>query len=130
MKCAATGTDALRVALDTAIRGFSGVSGGTYGTAQILVDLSEAGWVVSAKTVAASMARQNLVARSKKKKGGLTRALEARRHTDTRPTAEVIPIGASPATTVPPLSLPNLGHRHYPTCMPTTRSRREPHQPR
>lgn len=73
--------DLRRVTLDTAIKGFFDVSVGTYGSAQIPVELRETGWVVSAKTVAASMARQNLVARSKKKKGGLTRALEAKRQT-------------------------------------------------
>jgi transposase InsO family protein len=50
------------------------VSKGTYGSLRILVDLREAGWTISKKTVEVSMRRQELVARPKKAKGGLTRA--------------------------------------------------------
>ena len=63
-----------RRVLDGAVKGFFDASDGTYGSPRILVDLREAGWKVSPKTVAASMARQGLVARSNKRRRGLTRA--------------------------------------------------------
>lgn len=63
-----------RQRLDEAVNHFFDQSKSTYGSPRILVDLREAGWVVSEKTVAASMVRQNLVARPKKRKSGLTRA--------------------------------------------------------
>lgn len=66
--------DIRRRVLDSAVKGFFDVSKGTYGSPRILVDLREAGWTISKKTVEVSMRRQGLVARSKKRKGGLTRA--------------------------------------------------------
>jgi putative transposase len=66
--------DIRRGVLDAAVKGFFDVSKGTYGSPRILVDLRETGWTISKKTVEVSMRRQGLVARSKKKKGGLTRA--------------------------------------------------------
>jgi len=63
-----------QVACDRAVRQSFEASGGTYGSPRVWVDLREAGWRVAHKTVAASMARQGLVARSKKRRRGLTRA--------------------------------------------------------
>ena len=52
----------------------SGGTPGTYGSPRVWEDLVEAGWAVSVNTVAASMARQGLVARSpKRKRRSLTR---------------------------------------------------------
>lgn len=62
-----------RRALDQAVKGFFDDSDGTYGSPRILADLRDAGWVVSKKTVEASMRRQNLAARSKKRRKGLTK---------------------------------------------------------
>lgn len=63
-----------RGALDAAVKKSFDASGGTYGSPRVWEDLREAGWTVSPKTVAASMARQHLVARAKKRRRGLTRA--------------------------------------------------------
>lgn len=46
---------------------------GLYGSPRLFAELVEAGWRVGENTVAASMARQNLVARPKKRRKGLTR---------------------------------------------------------
>jgi len=52
----------------------SGGNPGTYGSPRVWEDLSDDGWVVSVNTVAASMARQGLVARSpRRKRRSLTR---------------------------------------------------------
>jgi putative transposase len=51
----------------------SGGSPGTYGSPRVHADLLDAGWKVSAKTVAASMAAQGLVARAKHRRRSLTR---------------------------------------------------------
>jgi transposase InsO family protein len=52
----------------------SGGTPGTYGSPRVFEDLIEAGWAVSKKTVAASMARQGLQGRSpKRKRRSLTR---------------------------------------------------------
>ncbi len=52
----------------------SGGTPGTYGSPRVWEDLAEAGWAVSVNTVASSMARQGLVARSPKpKRRSLTR---------------------------------------------------------
>lgn len=63
--------------LDEAVKGFFDDSGGTprtYGSPRIFEDLIEDGWRVSVNTVAESMARQGLVARSPKpKRRSLTR---------------------------------------------------------
>lgn len=47
-----------RAELDAAVGELFDDSGGTYGSPRILTDLREAGWTVSAKSVAKSMARQ------------------------------------------------------------------------
>lgn len=66
-----------RVELDAAVKASFDESGGiagTYGSPRVFEDLIEAGWKVSEKTVAASMARQGLVGRSpKRKRRSLTR---------------------------------------------------------
>ena len=52
-----------RAALDAAVKASfddSGGTPGTYGSPRVFADLVEAGWRVSRKTVAASMARQGL----------------------------------------------------------------------
>ncbi len=60
---------AVRVSFDD-----SGGTPGTYGSPRVFADLVEAGWAVSVKTVAGSMARQGLVGRSpKRKRRSLTR---------------------------------------------------------
>jgi putative transposase len=51
----------------------SGGEPGTYGSPRIHAELRDLGWVVSEKTVAASMARQGLVARPKRRFRCLTR---------------------------------------------------------
>lgn len=56
-----------RAALDTAVRRSFEVSGGRYGSPRVWEDLIADGWQVSQNTVAASMARQGLVARPKKR---------------------------------------------------------------
>jgi len=55
------------------IFGDSGGEPGTYGSPRIHAELRELGWRVSKNTVAASMARQGLVARSKRRLWCLTR---------------------------------------------------------
>ena len=62
-----------RVELDTAVAEAFQAAHGLHGSPRILIDLREAGWVVSEKTVAKSMARQGLVARPKKRWKNLTR---------------------------------------------------------
>jgi transposase InsO family protein len=66
-----------RASLDAAVRASfddSGGNPGTYGSPRVFEDLVAAGWRVSPKTVAASMARQGLVGRSpKRKRRSLTR---------------------------------------------------------
>jgi len=63
--------------LDVAVKASfddSGGNPGTYGSPRVWEDLVEAGWTVSMKTVAASMARQGLQGRSpKRKRRSLTR---------------------------------------------------------
>ena len=66
-----------RAALDAAVKASfddSGGTPGTYGSPRVFADLVEAGWRVSRKTVAASMARQGLQGRSpKRRRRSLTR---------------------------------------------------------
>jgi transposase InsO family protein len=62
-----------RARLDAAVRASFDASEGTYGSPRVLADLLEAGWRVSKKTVEASMARQRLVARAKRRRRHLTR---------------------------------------------------------
>ena len=60
-----------RAELDTAVKASfddSGGTAGTYGSPRVWEDLVEAGWKVSKKTVAASMARQGLQGRCPKRK--------------------------------------------------------------
>ena len=63
--------------LDEAVRASfddSGGNAGTYGSPRVFEDLIEDGWEVSVNTVAVSMRRQGLVARTpKRKRRGLTR---------------------------------------------------------
>jgi transposase InsO family protein len=64
-----------RAAIDAQVKASFDVSGGTYGSPRVLVDLREAGERVSKKTVEASMARQCLFARPpKRRRKGLTKA--------------------------------------------------------
>jgi putative transposase len=62
-----------RAEVDRAVADAFGASKGTYGSPRVHRDLTEGGWRVSEKTVAKSMARQQLIARSKKRRKGLTR---------------------------------------------------------
>lgn len=59
--------------LDAKVKASFDDSGGTYGSPRILVDLQDSGERVSKKTVEASMVRQGLVARPKRRRKGLTR---------------------------------------------------------
>jgi putative transposase len=72
-----TAREVRRAELDAAVRASfddSGGTPGTYGSPRVWEDLVEAGWRVSKKTVAASMARQGLAGRSpKRKRRSLTR---------------------------------------------------------
>lgn len=60
--------------LDVAVAGAFNDSDGDYGSPRILAELRAQGWRVSKKSVEASMARQGLVARPKRRRRGLTRA--------------------------------------------------------
>jgi putative transposase len=72
-----TPRQARRAALDAAVKASfedSGGTPGTYGSPRVWEDLVEAGWRLSKKTVAASMARQGLQGRCpKRKRRSLTR---------------------------------------------------------
>lgn len=72
-----TPRQARRIALDAAVKASfddSGGTPGTYGSPRVWEDLIEAGWKVSKKSVAASMARQGLQGRCpKRKRRSLTR---------------------------------------------------------
>ena len=72
-----TGRQRRRADLDAAVKASfddSGGNPGTYGSPRVWEDLVAAGWRVSKKTVAASMARQGLQGRSpKRKRRSLTR---------------------------------------------------------
>ena len=71
-----TPCQARRARLDAAVRDSFAESGGnpcTYGSPRVHADLLDAGWKVSAKTVAASMVSQGLVARAKRRRRSLTR---------------------------------------------------------
>lgn len=61
-----------RADLDAKVREFFDASGGTYGSPRVLEDLRDAGWRVSKKSVEASMARQGLVGRPKRRRRWLT----------------------------------------------------------
>jgi putative transposase len=65
-----------RAELDAKVREIfddSGGNPGTYGSPRVHAELRDQGWIVTEKTVAASMARQGLVARPKKRFRCLTR---------------------------------------------------------
>ena len=62
-----------RAGVDQAVMAVFGASKGTYGSPRIHAELQAAGWRVSAKTVAKSMARQGLAGRVPKRRKGLTR---------------------------------------------------------
>jgi putative transposase len=65
-----------RAELDARVREVfddSGGNPGTYGSPRVHAELRDQGWIVTEKTVAASMARQGLVARPKKRFRCLTR---------------------------------------------------------
>jgi putative transposase len=58
---------------DVAVRASFETSGGRYGSPRVLADLRADGWRVAKKTVEASMARQRLVARRRRRRRCLTR---------------------------------------------------------
>lgn len=62
-----------RAELDGAVKAAFTASRGLYGSPRVHVELRSKGWIVSEKSVAASMRRQNLVARVIKRRCGLTR---------------------------------------------------------
>jgi putative transposase len=62
-----------RAVLDAEVRSSFETSGGRYGSPRVLADLRADGWRVAKKTVEASMARQRLVARPKRRRRCLTR---------------------------------------------------------
>ena len=66
-----------REQLDAAVRRSFEASDGDYGSPRVLADLREWGWRVSKKSVEASMARQGLVARPRRRFRSLTRADKA-----------------------------------------------------
>ena len=68
-----TPRDQRRDRLDAAVKASFDASDATYGSPRVLADLREWGWRVSKKTVEASMARQGLVARPKRRFRCLTR---------------------------------------------------------
>ena len=68
-----TAAEQRRAEVDRAVAAAFEASGKTYGSPRIHADLVAAGWRVSEKTVAKSMARQGLAGRSKKRRKGLTR---------------------------------------------------------
>ena len=70
---APTPAEQRRAELDEAIAEAFEAARGLHGSPRVLVDVRAAGWTVSEKTVAKSMARQGLVARPKKRRKNLTR---------------------------------------------------------
>jgi putative transposase len=68
-----------RAEVDKAVAELFAASRGTYGSPRIYDDLKEAGWRISEKTVAKSMARQGLVARQPKRRRGLTKPDKGKR---------------------------------------------------
>jgi transposase InsO family protein len=69
---------ARRAQLTVAIRQLFAAHRGSYGSPRITVDLREAGWRVSEKTVAAIMREQHLVARAKRRRRHTTRPARGR----------------------------------------------------
>jgi len=68
-----TDTDRRRAELDVAVAEAFAKAKGLHGSPRLVDDLREQGWTVSVNTVADSMRRQQLVARPKKRRNGLTR---------------------------------------------------------
>ena len=68
-----TDTDRRRAEVDAAVVAAFRAARGLHGSPRLHADLREAGWVVSEKTVAESMRRQGLVARTIRRRNGLTR---------------------------------------------------------
>lgn len=68
-----TATERRRAEVDAVVAEAFGDARGLHGSPRIHADLRADGWSVSEKTVAASMARQGLVARRKKRRKNLTR---------------------------------------------------------
>lgn len=68
-----TKTQLRRAKVDAAVAAQFTAHRGLHGSPRLFVDLREAGWTVSEKTVANSMRRQGLVARIIKRRNGLTR---------------------------------------------------------
>jgi transposase InsO family protein len=68
-----TSTEQRRAEVDTAVAAAFQTARGLHGSPRLHLDLREAGWKVSKKTVADSMRRQGLVARRIKRRHGLTR---------------------------------------------------------
>ena len=68
-----TPSEQRRVELDAAVAKAFEAAHGLHGSPRIHADLRAAGWRVSEKTVAKSMARQGLVARGRKRRKNLTR---------------------------------------------------------
>ena len=68
-----TDTDRRRAEVDAAVVAAFRAARGLHGSPRLHADLREAGWVLSEKTVAESMRRQGLVARTIRRRNGLTR---------------------------------------------------------
>jgi transposase InsO family protein len=68
-----TPSEQRRAELDAAVAEAFEAAHGLHGSPRVHADLRAAGWAVSEKTVAKSMARQSLVARGKKRRKNLTR---------------------------------------------------------
>jgi putative transposase len=68
-----TARERRRAEIDAMVKASFDESGGTYGSPRVLDDLREAGVRVSKKTVEASMASQDLVARPRRRRKNLTR---------------------------------------------------------
>jgi len=68
-----TDTDRRRAEVDVAVAAAFQAARGLHGSPRLHADLREAGWVLSEKTVAESMRRQGLVARTIRRRNGLTR---------------------------------------------------------
>lgn len=68
-----TDSDRRRVQLDEAVKAAFVKARGVHGSPRLVADLRDLGWTVSEKTVADSMRRQQLVARPKKRRNGLTK---------------------------------------------------------
>ena len=68
-----TRSERRRAELDAAVAEAFEASHGLHGSPRIHADLRDSGWRVSKKSVAASMARQGLVARGRKRRKNLTR---------------------------------------------------------